>query len=134
VDVTGKLALGTTDQTATINGETRFNGMPPVAGGFLALPGANIGRFSREMFTIVPELGLTLHYQLTDCVRVFVGYNVLCWSNVARAGDQVDLRVNTNRVPSLQGTTTAVTPGPMHTFTGTGFYAQGVNLGLEIRY
>ena len=51
-------------------------------------------------------------------------------SSVARAGDQVDLRVNPNLI-----TTTPVGPAnPPFAIHDTNYWAQGVNFGLEFRY
>ena len=36
------------------------------AGGLLAMPGANIGKFSDNVFAVVPEVGVNVGYQLTQ--------------------------------------------------------------------
>ena len=46
-------------------------------GGLLTVPGTNIGRFSQSRFAVVPEIGLNLGYQVTQRMKVFVGYNFL---------------------------------------------------------
>ena len=101
-------------------------------GGLLALPGSNIGRFSKDRFAVVPEVGLNLGYQVTESVRAFVGYDFLYLSDVVRAGNQIDTRVNTNQLqrPMVAGGPTA----PAFTFNGSDFWAQGLNFGLEFRY
>jgi hypothetical protein len=139
LDVTGKVALGETHQEVDINGSTIITppGGPSRAftGGLLALP-TNIGSFSRDRFSVMPELGVNVGYQFTPHIRGFVGYSLLYWTNVARPGDQIDLTVNTSQVPRFNGGTgTLVGPArPAFTFHDTDFWAQGVNVGLEIKY
>ena len=96
---------------------------------------SNIGHYARDVFTVVPEVDLTLGYQITPHIEVNCGYTFLFWSQVARAGDQIDLAVDPNQIPQ-GGPTTAPAAGdhPIFAFHGTGFWAQGVNLGLTYRW
>jgi hypothetical protein len=72
-------------------------------------------------------------YYLTPRMKVFAGYNILYWSNVARSGGLIDTVVNPNLVPS--GTSgTALPARPAQQIQFTDLWAQGVNVGLEIRY
>ena len=131
----GKLALGVTQQQATINGSTYVNSptMPPAQtfnGGLLALS-SNIGSYSRDVFSVVPEIDFTLGYHLTDKIKVFAGYSFLYWTGVARPGDQIDFRVNTNQIPpSIPGGPHL----PAFSFRGSDFWTQGISIGLELRY
>jgi hypothetical protein len=141
VDVRGTVGLGDTVQSVDINGVTNVQGGPLAgtrSGGLLALPNTNIGHYSRDRFAVLPELGLTLGYQVTDHVRVFVGYNVLYWSSVVRPGDQVNTTVNTHYVPSFQlvgAANRSATPvQPAFNFHDTSFWAQGGTAGVEIKY
>jgi hypothetical protein len=133
------VALGTTQQFVDISGSTVATtpGTPPVAttgvGGLLALQGTNIGHYSRSRFTVVPELGLNLGYQFCPHLRGFVGYNFLYWSDVVRPGQQIDLNVNRTFQPGspIARSGPAV---PAFAVTGTDFWAQGITVGLELRY
>jgi hypothetical protein len=123
VDVSGKVALGVTDQQVVINGGltqafTTFStdafGNPVQnvqvyrsPGGLLAQPAT----YSRDYFTVVPEVSITVGYQLTSYFRASLGYNFLYWSSVARPGDQV------SGVPR-----------------GTDFWAQGLNCMLAFTF
>jgi hypothetical protein len=130
----GKVALGSTRQRVDISGTTIITvpGAPPAQfnGGLLAL-GTNIGSYSRNEFTVVPEAGLSIGYQLTCNIRAMVGYSLIYWSDVVRPGDQVDLVINPTQLPpgTLQGPAR-----PAFTFKSSDFWAQGVNFGLEFRY
>ena len=106
VDVTGKVALGDTHQTVDINGSTTITppGGPAIVlpGGLLALP-TNIGHYSRDQFSVVPQVGVNVGYQVTNNLRVLVGYTLLYWSDVVRPGDQIDLGVNSTAHPNESG-------------------------------
>jgi hypothetical protein len=132
---TARVALGTNRERVDISGATisTVPGTAPVvsAGGLLALS-SNSGSHSRDMFAVVPEARLQLGYQVTNALRVHVGYSFLYWSQIARAGDQIDLVVNPALLaPPLPG---ASPLRPAFAFQGTGFWAQGIDLGFEFRF
>jgi len=128
------LAFGTTHKEATINGSTTIT---PVGGtgttfpaGFLALP-TNVGRYTKNDFSVVPEIGVNVGYAFSPNVRVFGGYSFIYWSNVTRAGDIMDLTVNTSQLPPG----TLVGPArPAFQWNDSDFWAQGFNVGVELRY
>jgi hypothetical protein len=131
--LTSKLAMGPTQQIVTISGSTLTTdatGTHLAAGGLLAQT-SNIGTFTRDHFTVVPEVGINLGYQVTPRLRAFVGYNFLYWSSVVRPGQQIDRTVNPNLLPP------AIPGGPARpafAFNGTDFWAQGITFGLLFRY
>lgn len=133
--LTAQVAAGWNRQTLEINGSTVT--IPPVgspttaAGGLLALPGANIGRFTRDEFSVVPQLGLNVGYQLTPNLQVFGGYTVLYWQNVIRPGTEVDPQINLNRVPGFGTFPPPTANRPAVLFNQTDFWAQGVNFGIR---
>jgi hypothetical protein len=139
LDLTGKVAVGSTRETVNINGSTGIAqpGTVPTffQGGLLALP-TNIGTYSRDRVAVVPEFGLNLGYQLTPHWRIFVGYDIMYWSHVARPGAAIDTVVNATQVPRFGGSAaTLVGPArPAFTFNDSGFWAQGANIGIEFRY
>ncbi|MEI8380327.1 MAG: BBP7 family outer membrane beta-barrel protein [Planctomycetota bacterium] len=120
-----------------INGSTVFTSSTGTSvtqnGGLLALP-TNIGSYSRDQFSVVPEVGLNVGRQLTDNVRVYVGYTLIYWSSVVRPGDQIDPVINPTQLPTPTGPGTLVGPArPAFAFHDTDFWAQGINFGLEFR-
>lgn len=138
VNVTGGVALGSTQQSVRINGNTII--APPTgavvnrAGGLLTQQ-SNIGRYSRHEFTYVPEVGFNVGYQVTDCLRAFVGYTFLYWSEVVRPGDQIDRGLNTTQLPTLGGPGSLTGPRrPAFSFNDTSFWAQGINFGVQLRF
>jgi hypothetical protein len=137
VGACGKVALGESHETVTISGSTTIitpAGTTVAQGGLLALP-TNIGRFNRDAFAVVPEVGISVGCQLTCALRVFAGYTFLYWSDVARPGDQIDRVINPTLLPVNMAVGPPVGPArPSFTFHETDFWAQGIHVGLEYRY
>jgi hypothetical protein len=133
-DLRATVALGVTQQFVSIDGSTvssaPFQGSTTAPGGLLAQT-SNMGRFSHDVFSVVPEIGINVGYQFTNHIRGFVGYNFLYWSSVVRPGNQIDPVVNPNLIPPSQ-------PGgpqrPTFNFNGSDFWAQGITFGLDIRW
>jgi hypothetical protein len=138
-DARASVALGTTYQALTIGGfqaRQRPNGAPMFFrnGGLLAAQ-TNIGRFTRDRFSVVPELTLNAGYWITPSVRVFAGYNFLLWTNVIRPGDQIDRVVDVTFVPN--GPMMAVPSGmnrPRPTLTQRDLVVNGIQFGADWRW
>ena len=138
IDVLGKVALGVSVEHAGINGQTAYNNPQGQAGfipaGQLALP-SNIGYYGQNQFAVVPEFGVNFGYALTPHVRLMFGYTFLYWSNVFRAGDQIDRGINPTEIAALSGHGPLLGPArPNFPFQSTDFWAQGLNFGLQFRY
>ena len=140
---TAKLALGVVQESIDVQGTTTLiqaaSGNRITETGGLYAQQSNIGRSSQSHFAVAPELGLKVGYQLTDHINAFVGYNFLYISNVVRPGDQIDTSIDIRQAPFAVGQTVALPPvsgvqHPVVPFQQTSFWAQGVNIGLEIRY
>jgi hypothetical protein len=138
IDVLGKVALGVSVEQAGINGSTSYGTSQGQSGtlgvGALALP-SNIGRYSQNRFAVVPEAGVNFGYALTQHIRLTCGYTLLYWSDVFRAGDQIDRGLNPSEVSALVGKGPLYGPArPNFTLQSTDFWAQGLNFGLQFRY
>jgi hypothetical protein len=137
LDLKTKVALGMVHEVVDIRGSETVNGVaqsPP--GGLLALS-SNIGHYSQNRFAVVPEVGLTLGYQVTDNVRVFAGYNFLFISNVVRPGEQVNTNINPKLIPPGNfpvGTMNTLVRQPAFEFRETSFFAHGITAGVEFKY
>jgi hypothetical protein len=138
VGMLAKLALGTTQQTSRNSGAS-FLDTPGAAtvtlpGGVLALP-TNIGSFSRNVFTVVPEGQVNLGYQVRENIKLTFGYSFLYWNHVARPGQQIDRVANPNQIPTDQnfGQPGNITR-PVGGVRDSDFWAQGLNFGVEFRY
>jgi Putative beta barrel porin-7 (BBP7) len=138
IALNGKLAVGVDEQTLTVNGSTQLRdatgATSSYVGGILA-NAANIGQYRASRFTVMPEVGVTLGYWITPNWRLSVGYSALYWTDVLRAGNQIDRRVNPIYVPLdmtyAPGATVVRQPPPM---MRSDFWAEGLLLGAEFRY
>jgi len=137
-----KFALGAMVQSVDIDGflETNdFNDFGPVqrfAGGYFAQP-TNIGRHSRSVFAVVPEVGLNIGYRITEWVSVFAGYTFLYTNSVVRPAQQIDRNINPTQSASFEGSPPTPLEGPAQPsfrFHGSDFWAQGLNVGLVARF
>jgi hypothetical protein len=130
-----KLALGQTFTTLDINGETTVTvpGLPPLtsAGGLLALS-SNSGHFTREHFSLVPEFGVHLGYDITPHVRTSLGYTILWWNGIGDATKTIDQSVNPNLLPpAIPGAGPA---SPALLFGKSTLVGQGIEVGMEFRF
>ena len=129
-----KVAMGATSHVADINGNTTLVGVATVQGGSLA-QASNIARVTSTDFSVVPEFTATVGIQVTPALRVLLGYTVLDWNRIQRPGNQIDRNLDFTQVP----TSPTFVPGSVGTsprFPGvrTDFWAQGVNVGVELKY
>jgi hypothetical protein len=132
-----KMAVGNNHQTVRINGSTTItNAAGDVAtypAGIYAV-GTNSGIYTRDQFLVIPQLNLEMGYQLTCRLRTFVGYNLIYWAPVMRASDQIDRNLDPRNFPPPDPTQGPATPFPQYLGKCTNFWAQGVNVGAEVRF
>jgi hypothetical protein len=137
VIVDTKVALGQTHQVVDVHGTSTLispTGVTQVPGGLLALR-SNSGILSNQEFSVAPELTVNVGYELTQSLRIFVGYNLLYWTNVARPGDQVNRSIDVRQVPTSPSfSATAVAVSPPQPFKQSDFWAQGVNVGIVLGF
>ncbi|MCA9236115.1 MAG: BBP7 family outer membrane beta-barrel protein, partial [Planctomycetales bacterium] len=140
LDVLSKLGLGNTRQRVSISGSTiRDLGTMDVTtkeGGLLTQT-SNIGNYDRNVFAVIPELGVTLGYDITERLRFNVGYSFIYWSRVVRPGDQIDLDLNEEYLdfPTDPGYTPPGAPArPQFAFRDSDFWVQGLTLGFLYQY
>jgi hypothetical protein len=128
IQARGTAALGADDQKVRTFGQRVLQtstGRIEVHSG-LHVQGPSAGRFTRCAVDGVGEVALNLGYAVTDHVRVTVGYTFLDWFAPLRAGDQVDRVVN-----PVPGSAPA---RPAIPFKSDSLWAQGLNVGLEVRW
>jgi hypothetical protein len=108
--------------------------------GGLFAQGTNIGRQSRDVFAVIPEVQFNIGIDITRGLRVFAGYDAMFLSSVVRPGDQVDRSVNLTQAgagapfnsynaPPVVG---QASPAPQ--FNQSSFWAHGVNFGIQLTY
>ena len=132
LDLQAKLGVGNTHSRVLIDGATETTvpggGSASFVGGLLAQE-TNIGRYVQNDFAVIPELGITLGYDLTPRLRATFGYDFLYWPQVARPGDQIELGVS-----QLPPEAAASAGRPEFEFSQSSFLAQGMQFGLDYRF
>lgn len=132
------VALGNNHTQTNISGQT-ITTTPATAGaaqtvvtphGLLALP-TNVGSYSDDNFAVIPQLGVTLGWDITCNLRATLGYTFMYWSQVVRPGDQIDPELNLSQIApgGLVGVARPLYPGAL-----SDFWAQGLNVGLNYRF
>jgi hypothetical protein len=136
-DARASLALGTTHQTLEISGfqlrQRPDAELMTFRGGLLAA-GPNLGRFTRDRFSVVPELTMNVGYWLSPNFRVFAGYNFMYWTNVIRPGDQLDRVVDLTFVPNALNASFSGQYRPRPLFKQRDLAVNGLQLGLDWRW
>jgi hypothetical protein len=134
----GKFGVGDTHEILDVNGgqsiTTPAGAVSTATGGLLALP-SNIGHYHRDQFAFVPEIGVNAGFRCVSWLCVYVGYDFLYWSRVVRASEQIDRTIDVSQIPNFApGTASTGVARPAVPFSATGFWAQGVTLGLEVTW
>ena len=134
LELLSKLALGNNRQRVFISGDTfgdPNNGTSTdfKQGGLLAQP-SNIGAYERNELSVIPEIGVTAGYLLTQRLKVTAGYTFLYWSSVVRPGDQIDLDVNEEFLDFDPSPLTGPAR-PEFVLQDTDIWAHGLNVGLD---
>jgi putative beta barrel porin BBP7 len=136
-----RFAMGAMVQSVDINGIlvtntfNNFGSTQTFAGGYFAQP-TNIGSHTRTAFAVLPELGLTVGYQIAPWASIFAGYNFIYTNNVVRAPQQVNRQINPNGRPAFTNPSAPVTgpAQPSFKFNSSDFWAQGLNVGFAFRF
>lgn len=142
VNTRASLAIGSTRQHVTINGQTVItpeDGQVQVQPLGLLAQDSNIGNYGRNVFSIVPEFGINFGMNVTDHLRVFVGYDLTYWTNVARPGHQIDYTINPKKLPGFiedpNNNAGPFGPGdpnrPSFSFHNSNVLLQGFTAGLQ---
>ena len=131
VEMGAKFAFGRTHSKTNIAGETTTTdpsgGTATREGGLLALD-TNIGQHKDNLSSTISELFIAIRHQFACGVVGSVGYSVLHWSDLGRAGSAIDRVINPTQIPPDTLTGPA---RPEFQFRTTDFWARGVNFALE---
>lgn len=133
----GSLAVGSTVQQVDLAGSTVINGAAGVQTSptGLLIQASNAGSYSRSTMSFMPEANVRVNYAVNSWLQVYGGYSVTYWSQVARAGDQLDLGLDTRAVP-VSGNFTGV-PGSrpiLPSIVQDDFWMHGGTVGLAISF
>ena len=130
LDMQGRFGLGVNNQQVDIRGNS--TGAINSNTGLLAAQ-SNIGSYSRDRISVLPEFRANLGYLITPRLKATVGYTFMYWSNVVRPGDQVDLLVDRD---AINGSPIGNATGafPQFQFNETDYWVQGISFGGEYRW
>lgn len=130
----GKLAVGETNLGSNFSG-TPLAGNPVqpglIPGPIQVLP-SNAGQHSVYRLSLVPEIGTTMRFAVTDRTTLSLGYSLIYWNRILCPGDLMDPRVNPTQLPFRGPVTGPALPalGSIH----TDYFTQGINAGFEVRF
>ncbi|WP_419195201.1 BBP7 family outer membrane beta-barrel protein [Novipirellula herctigrandis] len=133
-----RLGIGVTHQQVDINGSTTISGDPTNPGsttysGGLLTQASNIGSYTRDEFSVIPEFNVNLGYQLNDHWRAMMGYTFIYWSNVVRPGEHISRDVNPSQLAPPEDPLTGPNR-PEFDFDSVDYWVQGWSAGLEYRW
>jgi hypothetical protein len=138
LDGMAKVGMGQQQRNVSIDGTTVTtvpnSGTSIAAGGLLTSSQTNIGEFHDSDFVFIPEFRLGGGVMVTKCCAVRAGYDLIIWSDVARAGSQLppDLQVDPRNLPPVQPG-----GGPDPAFTGihgSELVAHGFDLSVTFQW
>jgi hypothetical protein len=137
-EFSAKLALGTTSRRSELAGRTTVSvpipGMGPdvdTRNTGLLVQSTNAGVRVDNMFSVLPEVGLTLGYEVSPRLSFTLGYTYMHWHGVMRASSLVDRRLNLSQ---LDAAGLIGSPRPAFAPVGNGVWAQGVSFGMNYRF
>jgi hypothetical protein len=133
--LTGKLGIGSTNETVTLDGSTSLVGPLPTpitaGGGFFATTN-NPGRFTQSSFAVAPEGSFQFSAQITRHVSVNAGYTFIYLSRVVRPGDQLPTTIPPNQIVTSPTFGSAFRTGQLPvTMNQTDFFTHGLNIGFS---
>ncbi len=141
LSIMGKMSIGNMQETLTISG---WSTRTPPAGvatlfprhGLLAMP-TNDGTYSRDDFAVIPEAEIKLTCRLTSQLEASLGYSFLYWSDVALAGQQVDMSMGQPTVNGTQLLGGGLFGPGNPAFVGirdTDFWLQALSFGITFKH
>ena len=135
LDLGLNLALGATRQELDVRGQTSVmsGGTTTLTSGGFYAQSTNSGSWHRDRFSLVPSLECAIGYELQRGWRFSVAYNLMYWTNVMRAAEQIDSTINPNLFPP--SVATAADPArPARLFKEADYLAHGLSIGFEKRW
>ncbi len=134
LELSGRVALGVSHEVLNVSGMFQATNYTAASGqqGIFAQP-SNSGERASNDFAVVPEFGAKIGYDVTPSVRVTLGYDFLYYSRVVRPGDQLDRNLPKGQI-FQQGGSSVSSTSPTALFNKTDFFAQGLSVGLAVRF
>jgi hypothetical protein len=134
LDVVGKAALGVNNEYVSLYNQqtTDVSNARGVATPPILSNASPLQEFSRNRFSAIPELTVTAGYQVTDHLKLTVGYDLLYWTAVVRAADQIAVEPTTGYpYGTVLGNYSTL---PAFSWNESHYFAEGLRLGGELRF
>ena len=135
LDLGLNLAIGTARQELDVRGQTGVTsgGANTVTDGGFYAQSTNSGSWHRNRLSVVPSMECALGFEARDGWRFSVAYNLMYWTNVLRAAEQIDSTINPNLFPpSVASVTEPARPAAQ--FNESDYLAHGISIAIEKRW
>jgi hypothetical protein len=133
--IQGNVALGVNQQTVALNGNSTIVGPHTVTmPGGVYIQKSNTGTQTKNEFSVAPEVKLEFGMDITKHISALFGYDFIYMSNVVRPGDQIDRTLNLTQNAVLDTGVLVGAARPQPLFHTSSFWAQGINLGLQLNW
>lgn len=132
----GKLSAGNMRRTVNIKGRqvTDAGGMTSTASGGAYALASNIGEYSSNEGTVLPEFGATMQWKVNNNWKLRFGYTTLFLDKVARAADQIDFKINPDLFPGPGFDPDATPQRPRFRIVESDVWIQSINFGADFTF
>ena len=138
LDFINKYAIGGVQQEVRAIGSNSIfspSGVEDREVGGLYARGSNLGSFSRNKFAVAAESSLLVGYNVTQNVRLHVGYHASWISSVIRAPEVIDPVVNDTGVRYITQQSQSIANSPEFKWNrASDFFLQGISFGVTAGY
>lgn len=134
VDLGFNLAIGANRQELDVSGYTAITsgtGTSVSSSGFYAQP-TNSGSWDENRFSVVPSLELAVGWELPSGWRFSMGYDLIYWTNVLRAAEQIDPAVHPDQFAPATIPNAATRPAVL--LHESDYLAHGLSFSIERRW
>lgn len=127
-----QLAVGATRQELEIRGQNMaiVNGNLIQGNTGFYTQNSNSGSSDRTRFSVIPAFDLQLGWKLKSGWQANIGYQLMYWTNVLRAGEQVDPHLD----PAFFGQPIQNPNQPTRLYHESDYVAHGLSFGIERRF
>lgn len=134
LDLAVNVAVGANRQELDVSGYTAITsgtGTTFSSSGFYA-QSTNSGSWDENRFSVVPSLELALGYETPSGWRFSVGYDLIYWTNVLRAAEQIDPTLHPDQFPPATVPSAATRPAVL--LNESDYLAHGLSFAIERRW
>jgi hypothetical protein len=137
LSLSGRMAVGAMHQVVTVDGVTTLTGVanPSQTAPGLLTAGQPNGRFTGYKLSLAPDVHARIGYRVTNHITLTAGYQFQYFTNVARAGEQIERNISSTRVPAAPNFGAAGAPADRrYDLRQTDYWLHGFGAGLMITF